>query len=78
MSKQWLRAIIPEAYNFYAHVVGWLGKKTKNKKSTLAMASYYTQCLQCHDVNEMDLCFHQNVILTKGKTFPYFKRVTVT
>lgn len=43
MSKQWLRAIIPEAYNFYAHVVGWLGKKTKNKKSTLAMASYYTQ-----------------------------------
>lgn len=27
MSKQWLRAIIPKAYNFYAHVVGWLGKK---------------------------------------------------
>lgn len=43
MSKQWLRAIIPEAYNFYAHVVGWLGGK-KKKKTTLAMVSYYTQC----------------------------------
>lgn len=45
MSKQWLRAIIPEAYNFYAHVVGWLGgKNKKTKKPTLAMVSYYTQC----------------------------------